>query len=193
MTITKTQKILLLLTIINLAIIFCFPPYDDNSINHNGIGIFSGFLFVFAHKSNNFVINSSFLYLELAVVMINLCVLWLLTIENARRANTKKFNFRNAAIILVVLNLICVLLFPPFEYISHMTRAVIPSFEGFYFIFDHPPYRAIVMPLLYLEVFFVMINGCLMLLVFKGSKAETYTAEEALAYAAKMQAQKKAP
>jgi len=190
MKITKTQKLLLLLTVINLAIIFCFPPYDDNSINHNGIGIFSGFLFAFAHKSENFVINASFLYLEVTVVIINLCVLWLLTIENSRRANNRKFNFRNAAIILVVLNLIGVLLFPPFEYISHMTHAVIPTFEGFYFIFDHPPYRAIVTPLLYLEVFIVMINGCLMLLVFKGRKVETYTAEDALAYAAKLQAQK---
>ncbi|MEZ0315568.1 MAG: hypothetical protein ACAH10_01635 [Methylophilaceae bacterium] len=187
---TKIQKILLLLTVINLAIIFLFPPYDDNSINHNGIGIFSGFLFAFSHKPENFVINSSFLYLEVAVVIINLCILLLLTIENARRTKGKKFNFRNASILLVVINLVGVLLFPPFEYISHMTRAVIPTFEGFYFVFDHPPYRAIVTPLLYLEVFVVLINGCLMLLVFKGSKADVYTAEDALSYAAKLKAAK---
>lgn len=30
-------------------------------------------------------------------------------------------------------NLVIVFLFPPFEYISNMTRAVIPTFEGFYF------------------------------------------------------------
>jgi len=188
---TRTQKILVLLTMVNLAIIFSFPPYDDNAINHNGLGIFSGFLFAFSPKPANFAINSSFLYLEAAVVIINLCILWLLTVENARRIQHQRFNFRNAAIILVVLNLLGVILFPPFEYISHMTKAVIPSFEGFYFIFMHPPYRAIVTPLLYLEVFVVLINGCLMLLVFKGRKAEQYTAEDALAYAANMQAEKK--
>ena len=188
---TKNQKILLLLSVVNLALIFLFPPYDDNSINHNGIGIFAGFLFAFGHKSQNVVVNSSFLYLEVTVVIINLCVLWLLTIENARRNQGKRINFRNASIVLVVLNLIGALLFPPFEYISHMTKAVIPTFEGFYFIFAHPPYRAIVTPLLYIEVFVILINGCLLLLVFKGNKAEVYTAEDSLTYAAKLRNQKK--
>jgi hypothetical protein len=83
-------------------------------------------------------------------------------------------------------------MFPPFEYISNMTRAVIPTFEGFYFIFSHPPYRVIVTPILYLEVFFVLINGGLMLLAFKEDTGEAASAEQAMAYMAKLQVAKKA-
>src|SRR3989344_5070109 len=189
MNLTKTQKILLALAAFNLAIVFLFPPFDDYSVTNNDAAIFAGFLFVF-NKSSNLLINASLLYLEVAVVLINLGILWLLTTENARRVDKKKFNFRKAAMILIAANLVGVLLFPPFEYISNMTRAVIPTFEGFYFIFSHPPYRVIVTPILYLEVFFVLINGGLMLLAFKENTGEAASAEQAMAYMAKLQAAK---
>ena len=190
MNLTKTQKILLVLAAFNLAIVFLFPPFDDYSVTNNDAAIFAGFLFVF-NKSSNLLINASLLYLEVAVVLINLGILWLLTTENARRVDKKKFNFRKAAMILIAANLVGVLLFPPFEYISNMTLAVIPTFEGFYFIFSHPPYRVIVTPILYIEVFFVLINGSLMLLAFK-EEGEAPGAEQAMAYMAKLQAEKKA-
>lgn len=186
----KTKKILLALTAFNLTIVLLFPPFDDYSVSNNGAAIFAGFLFVF-NKSLNLVINSALLYLELTVVVVNLGILWLMTTENARRNDTKKINFRKGAMILILLNLVGVLLFPPFEYVSNMTRAVIPTFEGFHFIFSHPPYRTIVTPILYLEVIFILINGGLMLLAFKGNRIEAMTAEEAIAYEAKVQAGQK--
>jgi hypothetical protein len=188
MNLSKTQKILLALTGLNLLIVFLFPPFDDYSVTNNDAAIFAGFLFAF-NKSSNLIINASLLYLEVAVVLINLCILWLLTTENERRRKMKKFNFRKAAMILIAANLVGVLLFPPFEYISNMTRAVIPTFEGFYFIFSHPPYRVIVTPILYLEVIFVLINGGLMLLAFKEEGGGT-DAKQAMAYMAKLQATK---
>ncbi len=190
MNLSKTQKILLALTAFNLAVVFLFPPFDDYAVTNNDAAIFAGFMFAFT-KSHNLVINSGLLYLEVTVVLINLCILWLITTENARRVDKKKFNFRKAAMILIAANLVGVLMFPPFEYISNMTRAVIPTFEGFYFIFSHPPYRVIVTPILYLEVFFVLINGGLMLLAFKENGEEAASAEQAMAYMAKLQAAKK--
>jgi hypothetical protein len=187
MNLSKTQKILLALTVLNLVIVFLFPPFDDQSVSNNGASIFAGFLFVF-DTPHNFLINSSLLYLEVAVVLINLCILWLLTTENARRQKKKRISFRKAAMGLIGFNLIGVLLFPPFEYISNMTHAIIPTFEGFYFIFSHPPYRVIVTPVLYLEVFFILINGGLMLLAFKDNSSETLTAEQAMIQMAKLQA-----
>jgi hypothetical protein len=124
------------------------------------------------------------------VVLINLCILWLLTTEDARRQQKKKINFRKAAMALIGFNLIGVLLFPPFEYISNMTHAVIPTFEGFYFIFSHPPYRVIVTPVLYLEVFFILINGGLMLLAFKEDNSDKAAVEQAMAQVARLQAQR---
>lgn len=173
----KIQKILLALTGINLAVVFLFPPFDDNSASFSGATFFAGFRFVF-NQPANFSINSSLLYLEVAVVLINLGILWLLTTENVRREPRGKINFRKAAIALIAFNLIGVLLFPPFEYISNMSFGIIPTFEGFYFIFSHPPYRAIVIPVLYLEVFFILINGGLMLLAFKDDASQRAMAVE---------------
>lgn len=189
MNLSKTQKILLALTGLNLAIVFLFPPFDDHSVTNNGSAIFAGFLFVF-NSPHNFLINSSLLYLEVMVVLINLCILWLLTSQDARRQDRKKINFRKAAMGLIGFNLIGVLLFPPFEYISNMTHAIIPTFEGFYFIFSHPPYRVIVTPILYMEVFFILINGGLMLLAFKEDNSENVTAEQAMAHMARLQSTK---
>lgn len=163
---SRAQKILLALTAFNLALILLFPPFDDYSVTSNDVAIFGGFQFIFS-KSENSVINSSFLFLEIAVVLVNASIFWLISLENAASRGKKKFSYRKATLMLVAANLAGILLFPPFEYISNMTRAMIPTFEGFYFLFAHPPYRVIVTPILWMEVIFVLINGGLLLLAFK--------------------------
>ena len=163
---SRAQKILLALTALNLTLILLFPPFDDYSVTSNDVAIFGGFQFVFS-KSANSVINSSFLFLEIAVVLVNASIFWLISLENAANPGKKKFSYRKATLLLVAANLAGILLFPPFEYISNMTRAMIPTFEGFYFLFAHPPYRVIVTPILWMEVIFVLINGGLLLLAFR--------------------------
>ncbi len=163
---SRAQKILLALTTLNLTLILLFPPFDDYSVTSNDVAIFGGFQFVFS-KSANSVINSSFLFLEIAVVLVNASIFWLISLENAANSGKKKFSYRKATLLLVAANLAGILLFPPFEYISNMTRAMIPTFEGFYFLFAHPPYRVIVTPILWMEVIFVLINGGLLLLAFR--------------------------
>ena len=184
------KHVLVAITFFNLAIVLMFPPFDDYSVTNHGIAIFYGFVFIFA-KHSTLQINQALLYLELMVILINLGIFWLITSEGKRRSIIKKFDFRKAAMVIVAINLIAVLMFPPFEYISNMTQAIIPSFEGFYFVFSHPPYRAIVTPILYLEVFLVLINGGLMLLLFKNNISIAPSAEDALAYVAKVQGKKK--
>jgi len=163
---SRAQKILLAITVFNLALILLFPPFDDYSVTSNDVAIFGGFRFVFS-SAPNAALNRSFLFLEIAVVLANAAIFWLITLENAVKAGKQKFSYRKATLLLVAANLAAILLFPPFEYISNMTRAVIPSFEGFYFLFARPPYRVIVTPILWLEVIFVLINGGLLLLAFK--------------------------
>lgn len=185
---TSKQKILLLLSAFNLLVVFLFPPFDDMAMSSHGAGTFAGFYFAF-QGAQHLQVNSSFLYLEVAVVLINLAVLWLLTLEDRRRKR-KRFNFRKAAMLLIVVNLVGVVLFPPFEYVGNMTNAMIPTFEGFYFIFAHPPYRAIVTPVLYLEVFFILINGGLMLLAFREHAFAPDTQQPGKAYAARLKSGK---
>ncbi len=163
---SKAQKILLALTALNLSLILMFPPFDDYSVTSNDIAIFGGFRF-FLSRTPHTAVNSSFLFLEAAVILINAAIFWLLTLENRARQHTRKLSYRKATLFIIAANLVAIVLFPPFEYISHMTRAALPTFEGFYFLFARPPFRVIVTPILWLEVIFVLINGGLLLLAFK--------------------------
>jgi len=163
---SKAQKVLLALTVFNLALILLFPPFDDYSVTSNNVAIFGGFYF-FQNAAPNAVINTSFLFLEITVVLVNAAIFWLVILENQTRQSQHRFSYRKATLFLVAANLVAIMLFPPFEYISNMTRAAIPTFEGFYFLFSRPPYRVIVTPILWLETIFVLINGCLLLLAFK--------------------------
>lgn len=172
----NSRKIIAGLSWLNLAIIGLFPPYDDISISSLGVGVFAGFRYVFGNHTN-LMLNGSLIYLEIAVVLINLCIMWLLTAPG-RPASDGKGRFRRVALGLIILNLLGVLLFPPFESISNVTHAIIPNFEGFYFIFSHPPYRAIVTPILYLEVIFILINAGFILLATQ-PKQKTH-AEDAM-------------
>lgn len=177
---SKSQVHLLTITLINLLLLGLFPPYDDYAITQFGVGVFHGFLFIGGKKSAYLQINSGFLTLEFIVVLVNFCLLWLLALRQKQKGIVKTDNLRVGGMFVVVLNLIVVLLFPPFEYISHITQAVIPSFEGFYFIFAHPPNRAIVTPLLYMEVILVLINACLLLLFIKGKSTNKPSQEDLL-------------
>lgn len=165
----QAQKTLLTITALNLVLILLFPPFDDYSVTSNDVAIFGGFQFVLSSAANAMV-NRSFLFLEIAVVLANTAIFWLITLENANRKGRQQFSYRKATLYLVAFNLVAILLFPPFEYISNMSRAAIPSFEGFYFLFARPPYRVIVTPILWLEVIFVLINGGLLLLAFKENR-----------------------
>lgn len=165
----KVQKVVLALTAFNLLLILMFPPFDDYSVTNHDIAIFGGFRF-FLYAAPNAIINASFMFLELAVVLINSAIFWLITLENRQRHGRQQFSYRKATLFLIAANLIVIVLFPPFEYISNMTRATIPSFEGFYFLFSRPPNRVIVTPILWLEFIFVLINGALLLLAFKERK-----------------------
>lgn len=182
----KSQKILSALTLLNMLVILLFPPFDDYSVTNHDIAIFGGFRFVLTHAVNAKV-NFSLLYLEMAVVLVNAGILWLLTLEKSVGAGQRTFRFRKATLILIMVNLMVVMLFPPFEYISNMTRAALPTFEGFYFVFTVPPNRVIVTPILYLEAMFVLVNGGLLLLAFKENKAEMMTADQTMALMAKLQ------
>src|SRR3989338_5135462 len=81
---SKAQKVLLALTVFNLALILLFPPFDDYSVTSNNVAIFGGFYF-FQNAAPNAVINASFLFLEITVVLVNAAIFWLITLENQTR------------------------------------------------------------------------------------------------------------
>ena len=176
----RKQKIALWLGMTNLAVILLFPPFDSFSFTDTKALIFAGFQFVFPHGDNE-VINSDVLFLEIVVLLVNVGVAWLLLRDTGRVLGTKRhFNYQNAILLVVAANLTVIMLFPPFEHFYALTSALLPTFQGFYFIFSAGPMLTIVTPILYLEVVFVLFNGAVLWLLFGKDKTPELSPQEAM-------------
>ena len=176
----RKQKIALWLGVINLAGILLFPPFDSFSFTDTRALIFAGFKFVFS-RSDNEVINGDVLFLEIVVLLVNVGVAWLLLRDTGRVPGTKRrFNYQNAILLVVAANLTVIMLFPPFEYFYAITSALLPTFQGFYFIFSAGPMLTIVTPMLYLEVVFVLLNGAVLWLLFRQDKPPELSPQDAM-------------
>ena len=69
----RKQQLAMLITVINLAVLLLFPPYDYVALARDGVATFSGFHFVFG-EHENLLLNQNFLTLEIIVVLLNACV-----------------------------------------------------------------------------------------------------------------------
>lgn len=191
-TMNNAQRIALSLAVANLALLLVFPPYDYVSLQYGNVATFDGFYLVIGDHPNR-VINADFLALEIIVVLINTCIaLLLLRQAPLRQLRRPGGNSRQRAVLaLVAINLVLVLLFPPFEYFSAITSAALPTFEGFYFVFGDNSLRQMVTPILYLEVALIVVNGALLWLLLRDKTPEEIAAEHARALAQRVRAARK--
>lgn len=160
----------------NLLVLLVFPPFDQYSIATSKLPIFAGFHPIFIAPPNS-EINTSVLWIELLVVLVNAGIAWLLLRDRPASATKRWISLQNATLVFTVLNLVLVLLFPPFESVYAITRATLPTFEGFYLIVSQKPSHVIVTSLLYIEVIFILVNGALLWLIFKPKSSDELTAE----------------
>ena len=174
----KNQKLAVFIAAANLAFILLFPPFDAYSLASAQLPVFAGFNFYF-NRDQYMVVNTSVLLLELFVVLINAGIALLLLNTKKTEGKRHRISLQNATLILVAVNLVVVILFPPFESVYAITKATIPTFEGFFFIFARQTNHVIVSTVLYLEVIFVLINGALFWLIFRKKKQVALTPEEA--------------
>lgn len=164
----RQQQLALIIAAANLLLALLFPPYDYMSLQRGNIPTFDGFYFVFGAQPNR-VANTDFLTLEIIVVLINACITWLLLRERPLGKSTPGGNrYQRGVLWLMVLNLMLVVLFPPFQNYAAISKAALPSFEGFYFLFTDNSQRQLVAPILYIEVCLVLINGAILWLLLKG-------------------------
>jgi hypothetical protein len=164
----RFQTVALLLALVNAIVMGLFPPYDQFSIAASALPVFSGFHPVFSPPPNA-VINTSLLTIEFLVVGINLAIAWLL-LGDKRDTSSRRAGLQGSVLLLTGINLIVVLLFPPMESVFALTKATLPTFEGFFFIFDRKPVHVIVDTLLYLEITAVLINSALLWLILRERK-----------------------
>jgi len=166
----RNQAIALAIAVANVLLITLFPPVDQYTVASTAIPVFSGFHFIAAMPPLS-AINADLLAIELLVVTVNLAIAWLLLRTKPASALKRKLSLQNASLIFTGTNLVVMLLFPPMESVFALTKAAIPTFEGFYFIFAQKPAHVIVETLLYIEVTFILANGALLWLIFKERRA----------------------
>jgi hypothetical protein len=175
----RNQAIALAIAAGNLVVMLLFPPVDVYSLAKSQLPVFGGFQYAFGRDPFT-VVNSGMLALEAIVILVNASIAWLL-LQPRRTYGRRRIGYQNATLIAVAVNLVLLVLFPPFESVYAVTQATLPTFEGFYLIFARQPNHVIVTPILYLEVIFVLVNGALFWLLFREKAPEAVTAEEAQA------------
>jgi len=183
---SRQQWITLILAFANSALVSLFPPYDYLSLERGNIPTFAGFYWLLGSHSNH-VINSNFLTLEIIVIAINAGIAWML-LANKPEASKKSQRYQRGVLVMVAINLTAMLLFPPFENYSAITKAVLPSFEGFYFVFSDNSQRQLVTPILTIEIVLLLINAGLLLLFLKDKGKEKLTPAQIRALAERLRA-----
>lgn len=169
----RNQAIALAVAVANLLLIALFPPIDQFSVASAAIPVFSGFHFI-ADLPPLGVVNSDLLAIEIVVVLVNLAIAWLLLKDKPLGAPKRRLlGLQNASLLFTGVNLVLMLLFPPMESVFALTKAAIPTFEGFFFIFAQKPAHVIVETLLYIEITFILTNGALLWLIFKERRPPT--------------------
>lgn len=163
-----SQAIILSVTAANIALMLLFPPMDSIGLGRGGAQTLDAFYFVFDRHYGK-VINSDLLLIELYWVLANAAVGWLLL----RRYDpaTAGWSRRTGVLAFVAINLLLILLFPPFENYASTSRLAGTHFDGFYFVFGDKWQRRFYVPLLYLEVLWVLINGAVLWLFFRDPPA----------------------
>jgi len=156
----------------NLVLILLFPPYDYIALQRGNVPTFDGFYFLLAEHVN-LAINRDFLTLEVLVILINAGIAWFLVRDKTADYRRDGTRYQRAVLWLISINLVLMLLFPPFEYYYAIAPTSLPTFDGFYFIFGDNSQRQIVAPVLYIEIALLLINGALLWLLFeeRGDKA----------------------
>jgi hypothetical protein len=174
----KYQAITLIVAAINLSLMLLFPPYDYLGTMHNNVPNFDGFLFAFGDHPNR-VVNNNFFSIEIFTVLINATIACVLL--SARARLRRRLDRQNLVLLGVALNLLLALLFPPFQDHYTASKALLPSFDGFYFVFGDNTMRVMVAAMLWLEVVFILVNGAMLWLFFCQPGPREMTAAERFA------------
>ncbi len=154
----RFQKIVLYGAIINVMVLFLFPPYDLIGVGR-GAAMFDAFYPVFSVPVNR-TVNGDVLYLLVFGVLINTALGWLLLMGSKSSPGEPRVDPQTVVVVFGIFNLIVVLLFPPMEAFPFAQRITVGSFDGFYFAFGDKARRSIFVPLLYMEVLYVLTNAC---------------------------------
>lgn len=176
----KYQRIVVIITAVNIALMFLFPPFLDNPLRRGVMPSFDGFYPLFSALGYK-RLHTSLLTLEVMFVVINGMVAWLLLDRRTAQGAVPEFNYTRAIGLFAAANLAVMAMFPPFESYSGLSKIAAPSFDGFYFIIGDKRNRSIFIPVLYFEIILVIINCLVVWLLFNTvRRSETLAKEKIL-------------
>lgn len=154
----RFRKAVLVGAFLNVLLLLTFPPYDV-AVMGRSLPMFDAFYPVFDVPANR-SLNGDLLYIVMLAVLVNALLAWLMLGRAPGRAERTLLPPAYVVIILGALNLVAALLFPPMEAFPFAQRVTVGTFDGFYFAFGDKSRRAIVVPLLYMEVMYILVNAC---------------------------------
>jgi len=170
----KYQAVTILIAAINMLLMLLFPPYDYLS-PLNGVPNFDGFSLLFDDHPNR-VMNRGLVSIELFIVLVNAGIALLLLGKRARMR--RRLDRQNLVLLGVALNLLLALLFPPFQDHYTASKALLPTFDSFHFVFADNSMRVVVATILWLEAIFILVNGAILWLLFCKPGPRELTAAE---------------
>jgi hypothetical protein len=173
----KYQRIAVIVMAVNILLMFLFPPFLDNPIRRGTLPSFDSFYPLMAAYGVR-RIHSELLTLQVMFVVINGLVAWLLLDRGTVKGDIPEFRYTRAIGLFVAANLAVVLIFPPFESYSSLTKYQASTFDSFYFLLGDKRNRNIFIPILYLEVTLVVINAMIVWLLFNTVRREELAAKE---------------
>jgi hypothetical protein len=162
---------------VNILLMFLFPPFLDNPIRRGALPSFDSFYPLMAAYGVR-RIHSELLTLQIMFVVINGLIAWLLLDRGNVKSDIPEFRYTRAIGLFVIANLAVILLFPPFESYSSLTKYQSSSFDSFYFVFGDKRHRNIFIPILYLEVTLIVINALIVWLLFNTVRREELAAKD---------------
>jgi hypothetical protein len=177
MEMNKYQRIVVIVTAVNIALMFLFPPFLDNPLRKGMLPGFDGFYPLFTAIAAK-RIHTQLLTMQILFVVINGLIAWLVLDRKTGQGELSEFRFMRAIGLFAVGNLAVILAFPPFETYGSLLKFDPPSFDGFYFVAGDKRHRNFFVPLLYLEIILVVINLLTVWLLFNTVRRAEIQAKE---------------
>ena len=158
-----SQIVVLVVAAFDLGLMLLFPPFNSIPAGRD-VAVFDAFYFAFDPNPYR-PINRTLLMLEFAWVLANAAIAWLLLLGHVPGQGL--MSRRNTTLVFAGANLGVLVLFPPFESYASAARLTGMYFDGFYFAFGDKSGRNLYVPLLYMEVLFLLINCSILWLLFR--------------------------
>ena len=165
----KYQRLVIIVALIDVLIMIFFPPFNNRPLAKGMPDSFDGFfplLTTFADKP----LNTALLTIQLLFVGANALAAWLVLQTKKHHDDIPEFLYNQGIAWFVAVNLAVIFLFPPFEPYQSLQKSAGNTFDSFYFVFGDRSRRPFYLPLLYLEVMWVIINALALWLLFNAVK-----------------------